>query len=135
MPPLAIRRKPRDGRLQHRRSEGCISALAVPAAAMNKFQAITVFVRVAESGGFTAAAGKLGMSVSAVTKAIARLENDIGAQLFTRTTRQLRTTDSGQEYYERCIRILSELEDAEIALQQNNAALKGRVRAVLPFSF
>jgi DNA-binding transcriptional LysR family regulator len=102
---------------------------------MNKFQAITVFVRVAESGGFTAAAGKLGMSVSAVTKAIARLEGELGTQLFTRTTRQLRTTDDGQEYYERCIRILSELEDAEIALQQNNAALKGRVRAVLPFSF
>jgi DNA-binding transcriptional LysR family regulator len=102
---------------------------------MNKFQAITVFVRVAESGGFTAAASKLGMSISAVTKAIARLEDELGTQLFTRTTRQLRTTEFGQDFYERCVRILSDLEDAEIAVQRDNQALKGRVRAVLPFSF
>lgn len=102
---------------------------------MNKFQAITVFVRVAESGGFTAAASKLGMSVSAVTKAIARLEDELGTQLFTRTTRQLRTTEYGQEFYERCVRILSDLEDAEIAVQSDTRAPKGRVRAVLPFSF
>jgi DNA-binding transcriptional LysR family regulator len=102
---------------------------------MNKFQALIVFVRVAESGGFTAAAGQLGMSISAVTKAIARLEDELGTQLFTRTTRQLRITDFGQEFYERCVRILSDLEDAEISLQRGNAALKGRVRVVLPFSF
>jgi DNA-binding transcriptional LysR family regulator len=102
---------------------------------MNKFQAINAFVRVAESGGFTAAANKLGLSASAVTKAIMRLENELGAQLFTRTTRQLRTTEFGQEFYVRCVRILADLEEAEIAVKRDNKAVKGRVRAVLPFSF
>lgn len=62
---------------------------------MNKFLALAVFTRVAESGGFTAAARKLGMSVSAATKTIARLEDVLGAQFFNRTTRQLGTTDYG----------------------------------------
>lgn len=102
---------------------------------MNKFMAISVFVRVAEHGGFTAAAQKLGLSVSAVTKAVSRLEDELGAQLFTRTTRQIKITDYGQEFYERCVSILSDLEDAEAALQTGATAPKGRIRVVLPFSF
>lgn len=102
---------------------------------MNKFQAITIFTRVVESGGFTAASGKLSMSVSAVTKAVARLEDELGAQLFIRTTRHLRTTDYGQQFYERCVRILADLEDAEAILQHGSATVSGKVRAVVPFSF
>lgn len=102
---------------------------------MNKFLAISVFVRVAEQGGFTAAARKLNMSVSAVTKTVARLEDEVGAQLFNRTTRKLSTTDYGQEFYERCVRILADLEDAEMELQRGNLAARGRVRAVVPLSF
>lgn len=102
---------------------------------MNKFMAISIFVRVAEQGGFTAAAEKLGVSVSAVTKAVARLEDELGAQLFTRTTRQSKITDYGQEFYERCVAILADLEDAEAALQTGASLPKGRIRVVLPFSF
>jgi len=102
---------------------------------MNKFMALTIFTKVTESGGFTAAARKLGMSVSAVTKAIARLEDDLGTQLFHRTTRQLSTTDYGQEFYERSIQILADLEDAETQLRNRNATARGRVRAVVPISF
>ncbi|WP_018699330.1 LysR family transcriptional regulator [Amorphus coralli] len=102
---------------------------------MNKFLAISVFTRVAENGGFTAAARKLGMSVSAVTKTVARLEDELGTQLFNRTTRQLSTTDYGQEFYERCVRILADLEDAELELQRGNVTPRGRVRAVVPLSF
>jgi DNA-binding transcriptional LysR family regulator len=102
---------------------------------MNKFFALTVFTRVAESGGFTPAARKLGMSVSAVTKTIARLEDVVGSQLFNRTTRQLSTTDYGQEFYERAAVILAELADAELALQRGNVTPRGRVRAVVPLSF
>jgi DNA-binding transcriptional LysR family regulator len=102
---------------------------------MNKFLALTVFTRVADSGGFTAAARKLGMSVSAVTKTIARLEDELGAQLFNRTTRQLSTTDYGQEFYERAVMILADLADAELALQRGNVAPRGRIRAVVPLSF
>ncbi|SFJ15244.1 DNA-binding transcriptional regulator, LysR family [Aquamicrobium aerolatum DSM 21857] len=102
---------------------------------MNKFMAISVFVRVAEHGGFTAAAETLDLSVSAVTKTISRLEDELGVQLFNRTTRRINITDYGQKFYERCIRILAELEDAEAALQTGIAAPKGRIRVVLPFSF
>lgn len=102
---------------------------------MNKFMAIKVFVRVAEEGGFTSAASKLGVSVSSVTKAISRLEEDLGALLFTRTTRQIRITDYAQIFYLRCVAILADLEDAESELRQGTGAASGQVRAILPFSF
>jgi len=102
---------------------------------VNKFLALTVFTKVAEHGGFTAAARRLGLSVSAVTKTVARLEDELGTQLFNRTTRQLHTTDYGQEFYERCIRILADLEDAETALRQGSISYSGRVRVITPFSF
>jgi DNA-binding transcriptional LysR family regulator len=102
---------------------------------MNKFLALGVFTKVAENGGFTSAARKLGMSVSAVTKIVARLEDDLGTQLFNRTTRQLSTTDYGQEFYERAVRILADLEDAEMTLQRGNVAARGKIRAAVPLSF
>jgi len=97
--------------------------------------ALTVFARVVEQGGFTAAASKLGLSPSAVTKTIARLEDELDTQLFNRTTRRLRTTDFGQDFYERCVQILADLEDAEVTLKRGSAVSRGRVRAVVPFSF
>lgn len=97
--------------------------------------ALAVFARVVEHGGFTAAATKLGLSASAVTKTIARLEDELGTQLFNRTTRRLAPTDYGQEFYERCVHILSDLEDAEANLRRGSAVTRGRIRAVVPFSF
>jgi DNA-binding transcriptional LysR family regulator len=102
---------------------------------VNKFTSILVFTRVTESRGFTAAARKMGMSVSAVTKAIARLEDELGTQLFHRTTRQLSTTESGEEFYEKCVRILADLEEAETQLRNQSTTPKGIIRAVVPFSF
>lgn len=102
---------------------------------MNKLQAIRAFTHVAERRGFTAAAKKLGMSASAVTKSIARLEDELGTQLFNRTTRRIALTENGQEFYERCVRILAELEDAETSIRESSASPKGRVRMVMPFSF
>lgn len=102
---------------------------------MDKWLALTVFARVVEQGGFTAAAGRLGLSPSAVTKTVARLEDELGTQLFTRTTRRLRTTEFGQEFYERIRHILADLEDAEAALKRGSGAARGRLRVVVPFSF
>lgn len=70
-----------------------------------------------------------------MTKAISRLKDDLGAQLFTRTTRQINITDYGQEFYERCVTILADLEDAEAELRRGTAVPRGRLRVVLPFSF
>lgn len=102
---------------------------------MNKFQALLTFTNVADSGGFTAAGRRLGVSTSAVTKTVARLEADLGAQLFNRTTRRLALTDYGQEFYERSVRILADLEDAETLVREANASPRGTIRAVVPFSF
>lgn len=97
--------------------------------------ALLVFTRVVEHGGFTAAARKLGMSVSAITKTIARLESELGIQLLNRTTRQLSTTDYGQEFYQRSVRILADLEEAETVVRAGSVAPRGRVRVVVPLSF
>ena len=65
---------------------------------MNKLLTMMAFVRVAESGSFTAAAAQLGVSVSAVAKAVTRLEEDLGVQLLVRTTRKLALNDDGREF-------------------------------------
>src|SRR3954467_10660187 len=102
---------------------------------MDKFTALRVFARVVEHGGFTAAAARLGPSPAAGTKTISRLEDELGAQLFNRSTRRLRTTDFGREVYERTVRILADLEDAEATIKSGSGPPRGPTRAVLPLSF
>jgi DNA-binding transcriptional LysR family regulator len=102
---------------------------------MDKFTALRVFTRVVEHGGFTAAAARLGQSPSAVTKTISRLENELGAQLFNRSTRRLRTTDYGRQFYQSCVRILADLDDAEAAIKRGSGNPRGTIRAILPLSF
>ena len=82
---------------------------------MDRLQAMAVFVRVAEANGFAAAARHLHMSPPAVTRAVAALEDEIGARLLTRTTRAVALTEAGQGYLEDCRRILAELAEADKA--------------------
>jgi DNA-binding transcriptional LysR family regulator len=102
---------------------------------MNKLMALQTFVRVAESGSFSAAASQLGISVSAVAKTIARLEDELGTRLLERSTRKLALNDDGREYYARAVQILNDLEDAEAALQRGRRQPKGRIRMALPVLF
>jgi DNA-binding transcriptional LysR family regulator len=102
---------------------------------MNKFQAMQAFVRVAESGSFSAAAAQLGVSVSAIAKTIARLEDELGTQLLARSTRRLAMNDDGREFYTRALRILGEVEDAEAALKHGTRLPKGRLRMAMPVLF
>ena len=102
---------------------------------MNKLQAMQAFVRVAESGSFSAAAAQLGVSVSAITKSIARLEDDLGTQLLARSTRRLAMNDDGREFYARAVQILNELEDAEASLKRGTRMPKGRLRIAMPVLF
>ena len=74
-----------------------------------------VFVKVAETRGFAEAARQLNMSPPAVTRAIASLEDLIGARLFTRTTRTVKLTEAGIRYFDDCQRILSDIVEAEAA--------------------
>ena len=93
------------------------------------------FVRVAESGSFTSAAAQLGVSVSAVAKAVARLEQDLGAQLLARSTRRMALNDDGREFYARCQQILNDIEDAEASFKSAGETPKGRLRMALPVLF
>src|SRR5262249_51210019 len=96
---------------------------------------MVALVRVAQSGSFTSAAGQLGVSVSAVAKAVARLEEDLGAQLLARSTRRLALNDDGREFYGRCQQILNDIEDAEGSVKSAREMPKGRLRMALPVLF
>ncbi|PIB91872.1 LysR family transcriptional regulator [Caulobacter sp. FWC2] len=80
---------------------------------MDRWQAMRVFVKVAETKGFAEAARRLHMSPPAVTRAIATLEETIGARLLVRTTRSVTLTDAGARFFEDCSRILADLAEAE----------------------
>jgi DNA-binding transcriptional LysR family regulator len=102
---------------------------------MDKLTGMAVFARVIDAGSFTAAAAQLGMSKSAVSKAIAALEDRLGARLLNRTTRRLALTEVGHAFYERCARIVAEAEEAELAVTRLQLTPRGTLRVNAPMSF
>jgi len=94
---------------------------------VNRAGEMEIFVRVVELGGFSRAAAAANMTPSAVSKLIARLEGRLGARLLNRSTRQLQITPEGCAFYERAIRILADLEEAERAAGEGEQPV-GRVR-------
>jgi DNA-binding transcriptional LysR family regulator len=80
---------------------------------MDRLTSLTAFVRVVDSGGFSAAGRKLNMSTTMVSNHIQALEERLGARLLNRTTRKVSPTEVGKAYYERCIQILADLEQAD----------------------
>ncbi|WP_312799922.1 LysR family transcriptional regulator [Pseudomonas sp.] len=99
---------------------------------MEKLSGIAVFVQVAETRSFTRAGKLLDLSASAVGKSVARLEERLGVRLFHRSTRSITLTQEGAMFLERCRRILTELEAAELELSQTQQAPRGRLRISLP---
>ena len=100
---------------------------------MDRFTGMTVFVKVVDAGGFAAAARHFGMSAQMVSKHVQTLEEHLGARLLNRTTRRLSATEVGQHFYERCMRILSELEERWIAsdFSEDASALTERLRTAV----
>lgn len=96
--------------------------------AVDRFQAMATFTRVVDTGSFSAAARQLNVGQPAVSKLIAQLEDRLGVQLLTRTTRGLSPTDAGQQYYERARRALEEAEEADLAARGAGRGLTGRLR-------
>lgn len=96
---------------------------------------ITAFVQAADAGGFTLAAERLGLSKSGIAKSVARLEERLGVRLFNRTTRRFALTAEGQAFYATCVRVLAELESAEVALNEHRLRPRGRLRVDLPVVF
>ena len=102
---------------------------------MDRFDALQAFARVVEAGSFTKAAQTLHMSKTTVTQLIQQLEARLRVKLLHRTTRQVKVTEDGAAYYERVVRVLSELDDADTALSSAMAAPRGRLRIDVPSPF
>jgi DNA-binding transcriptional LysR family regulator len=93
---------------------------------------IDTFVRVVQAGSFTAAAAALSLPTSSVSRAVTRLEEELGARLLHRTTRKLRLTDAGQHYFERMKLVISEVEEASQTASGASAQPSGLVRLTAP---
>ncbi len=102
---------------------------------MDRLDDMMAFIKVVDTKSFTSAAERLNLSKSVVSRRIAELENRLGARLLNRTTRKLSLTEVGQAYYERCIRIIADLEEAEQAVADLHAAPRGRLKVNAPVSF
>lgn len=93
---------------------------------------LNILVRVVEDGSLTAAANRLDLPKSSVSRTLARLEADLGVRLLQRTTRSLSLTDAGQAFYQRIRRNLEDIEDAERALSEWQRSPRGHLRITLP---
>jgi len=99
---------------------------------MDRFDAMQAFARVVEAGSFTKAAETLHMSKTTVTQLVQQLEARLRVKLLNRTTRQVKVTADGAAYYERVLRLLADLEDADTSLSGASASPKGRLRVDVP---
>ena len=95
---------------------------------MDRWAAMQSFVRVVENGSFVAAADRLALSTSSLSRQIAELEQHLGARLLNRTTRRLSLTESGQAFYERAVSLLNDLAEAEAIAGQAAAQPRGTLR-------
>jgi len=102
---------------------------------MNRFQAMSTFVRIVEKGSLTAAAVTLDTSLPSVVRTLAALERELGVRLLNRTTRRIHLTDDGAQYVERCRAILSAMQDAEAALTSRRSEPHGRLAVTAPVLF
>lgn len=102
---------------------------------MDKLKSLMIFMRSAQSCSFSEAARQLGMAPSAVSRAVLRLEDELGVRLLQRTTRSLTLTEDGNRFYERCQQILDDLEEAELEVKQSQSVAIGTLRLDLSFTF
>jgi len=99
---------------------------------MDNLNGIAAFVHAAQTCSYVAAGRRLGVSASAVGKSVARLEEKLGVRLLNRSTRRISLSNEGALFYERCQRILADIEDAEAELSHLAEAPRGKLRVSLP---
>jgi DNA-binding transcriptional LysR family regulator len=102
---------------------------------MDKLSSLRAFVKVVETSSFSEAGRRLRLSRSVVSKYVAELEQDLGVQLLSRTTRRVTPTENGQAYFERALAILADLDAADHAVSQSHATPRGLLRINAPMSF
>ncbi|WP_077001837.1 LysR family transcriptional regulator [Variovorax sp. KK3] len=95
---------------------------------MDRLETLLLFTRIVDTGSFSRAAAMLDIPRATATKAIQDLETRLGVRLLERTTRQVRPTHDGAEYYERCVLVLTELDDADASLRHLASSPRGRLR-------
>lgn len=102
---------------------------------MDKLDAMNVLTKVVASGSFAEAARRLGVTRSAISKAITQLEQELGARLLDRTTRRVTPTEAGLAYYERCLSIMSQIAETEAQISRLHDEPKGLLKVNAPMSF
>jgi DNA-binding transcriptional LysR family regulator len=102
---------------------------------MDQISDIFLFARVVASGNLSAAARDIGLSTAAISKRLIRLEERLGVQLLKRTTRGASPTEEGTTYYERCVRILSDIEEAESEISGLDTMPNGLLKVMASISF
>jgi DNA-binding transcriptional LysR family regulator len=133
--PTAKRARRPDSRLSDALATSSPNRTSEIGAAMDRFYEMQIFIAVAEEDGFAAAARRLNISPPTVTRAIASIEERIGAQLLSRSTRSMHLSEIGQRYLEDCRRILSELEAAEDAAAGSHSTPCGNLTLTAPVIF
>jgi len=102
---------------------------------INNLKRLAYFAEVVETGSFTAAAQRLGITKAVVSQQVARLEQAFETTLLVRTTRSVRPTEEGRAFYERCARVLSEAQEAFDGLEADDRAPSGMLRLTAPFDY
>jgi len=102
---------------------------------MDTLTAMSVFAAVVENNSLAGAARAKNISPSVVSKQLAALEDRLGVRLLNRTTRRISLTEVGSAYYDRCKRILADVDEAEVAVSQSHAAPRGRLKITAPTTF
>jgi DNA-binding transcriptional LysR family regulator len=102
---------------------------------MDRLRAITAFAKVVESGSFARAAARMDVSVSSISRQVSELEEHLDARLLNRTTRRLSMTESGRAFYQRCVQLLSDLEEAEESASAGTARPRGTLRLTCGTTF
>jgi DNA-binding transcriptional LysR family regulator len=98
---------------------------------MDRLTSLTAFVRVVDSGGFSAAGRRLNMSTTMVSNHVQSLEDRLGARLLNRTTRKVSLTEVGRAYYDRCVQILSDIEQADDIAGALQSTPRGTLRVYI----
>src|SRR6185503_9462507 len=104
-------------------------------ATMDKLEAMNAFAKVVAAGSYAEAARRLGLTRSAVSKAVMELEQTLGARLLDRTTRRVTPTEAGLAYFERCNAIIAQVEETEAQVSRLHDEPRGVLRVNAPMSF
>ena len=102
---------------------------------MDRFQALRVFSQVVETGSFSAAAARLGLSATAASRHVAELEAHLQTRLLNRTTRRVSLTESGRAFYERAVQLLADLGEAEQEAQRAAVVPRGTIKLTTSVNF